>query len=405
MAIVWFVGARKLPFRRLYVLLLYISGGGGADRISMSQDVELDHVTMSFGAFTAVSDVSLTIKAGEFFSFLGPSGCGKTTILRMISGFNDPTGGVIRIGGQDMRGIGPNKRPTALIFQNLALFPLMTVWENIAFGLEVRGVSRAKRRRRAEELLDLIALTDAADKRVNELSGGQRQRVAIARALAVEPKVMLLDEPLSALDLKLRQHMRSELRAIQRRTGVTFIYITHDQGEALTMSDRVAVMSQGVIQQVAKSADIYNDPATPFVATFVGENNVFRGKVVAVDGEQAEVETASGRLRGRNRAGLAVGDAALLFARPERLSPRNDNRRDGGGSAMDKLNLLDLQLSHIDFEGNFANLFLTGRGERPIIMQMANDGTLPRLQSGETVPVGFAAADAVILPDGVLAAN
>jgi len=364
----------------------------------MSQDVELDHVTMNFGAFTAVKDVSLTIKAGEFFSFLGPSGCGKTTILRMISGFNDPTEGTIRIGGQDMRGIGPNARPTALIFQNLALFPLMTVWENIAFGLEARYVPRAKRRKRAEELLELIALTDAADKRVSQLSGGQRQRVAIARALAVEPKVMLLDEPLSALDLKLRQHMRAELRAIQRRTGVTFIYITHDQGEALTMSDRVAVMSQGVIQQVANAAEIYNDPATPFVATFVGENNIFRGTVVSIVGELAEIDTPSGRLRGRNRAGLSVGSAALLFARPERITPRN-------GAVTEEVNSLDLQLNHIDFEGNFANLFLTGAGERTIIMQMANNGSLPRLQSGETVPVSFAAADAVILPDGPLATS
>jgi spermidine/putrescine transport system ATP-binding protein len=374
----------------------------------MSQDIELDHVTMRFGDFVAVRDVSLTIKAGEFFSFLGPSGCGKTTILRMVSGFNDPTEGAIRIGGQDMRGIGPNKRPTALIFQNLALFPLMTVWENIAFGLEVRGIARSKRRQRAEELLDLIALPGTADKRVSELSGGQRQRVAIARALAVEPKVMLLDEPLSALDLKLRQHMRAELRAIQRRTGVTFIYITHDQGEALTMSDRVAVMSQGVIQQVAKSSDIYNDPATPFVATFVGENNVFRGKVAAVDGEFAALETRVGRLWGRNRNGLRVGDASLLFARPERIALTRE----------DMANRFDLRLSHIDFEGSFANLFLhnadaggdQGGGEQPareraIIVQVANDGGMPRLQPGDSVPLGFAAEDAVILAEGSLAAS
>ncbi len=376
----------------------------------MSQDIELDHVTMRFGNFVAVKDVSLTIKAGEFFSFLGPSGCGKTTILRMISGFNDPTEGVIRIGGQDMRGIGPNKRPTALIFQNLALFPLMTVWENIAFGLEVRGIARNKRRQRAEELLELIALPGTADKRVSELSGGQRQRVAIARALAVEPKVMLLDEPLSALDLKLRQHMRAELRAIQRRTGVTFIYITHDQGEALTMSDRVAVMSQGVIQQVANSSEIYNDPATPFVATFVGENNVFRGKVTAVNGEVAEIETGIGRLRGRNRSGLRAGDAALLFARPERISLAADQAA----------NRFDLRLSHIDFEGSFANLFLHGDDaaqavgqngaatsgrERAVIVQVANDGGMPHLRPGDKVPLGFAAEDAVILPDGSLAAG
>ena len=375
----------------------------------MSQDIQLDRVTMRFGDFVAVKDVSLTIHAGEFFSFLGPSGCGKTTILRMVSGFNEPSEGVIRIGGQDMAGIGPNKRPTALIFQNLALFPLMTVWENIAFGLEVRGVPKAKRRKRAEELLDLIALSGAAEKRVSELSGGQRQRVAIARALAVEPKVMLLDEPLSALDLKLRQHMRAELRAIQRRTGVTFIYITHDQGEALTMSDRVAVMSQGVIQQISKSSEIYNDPATPFVATFVGENNVFRGPVKAVDGDWATIETNHGQLRGRNRNGVKVGETALLFARPERLSLVN-------GAADAEMNRLDLTLGHVDFEGSFANLFLRSgagqageqggeQGGRGVIMQMSNDGGLPRLVPGEKLPVGFAAEDAVILADGPLAAH
>ncbi|WP_042693921.1 ABC transporter ATP-binding protein, partial [Azospirillum sp. B506] len=180
----------------------------------MSQDVQLDHVTMRFGDTVAVRDVSLTIGAGEFFSFLGPSGCGKTTILRMISGFMEPTDGAVRIGGRDMKGIGPNKRPTALIFQNLALFPLMTVADNIGFGLEVRGVPAADRKRRVRELLELVALPDTAEKRVTDLSGGQRQRIAIARALAVEPAVLLLDEPLSALDLKLRQHMRAELREL-----------------------------------------------------------------------------------------------------------------------------------------------------------------------------------------------
>ena len=213
----------------------------------MSEDVTLSKISMDFGKFRAVDKVDITIKAGEFFSFLGPSGCGKTTILRLISGFMDPTEGKVLIGGKDMAGARPNERPTALIFQNLALFPLMPIWENIAFGLEVRGVDKATRRAKAEELLKLVDLHESADKKVSQLSGGQKQRVAIARALAVEPKVMLLDEPLSALDLKLRQHMRAELRAIQKRTGVTFIYITHDQGEALAMSDRVGVMSQGEI--------------------------------------------------------------------------------------------------------------------------------------------------------------
>jgi spermidine/putrescine transport system ATP-binding protein len=361
------------------------------------ENIELDSVTMRFGAFTAVRDVNLTIEAGEFFSFLGPSGCGKTTLLRLISGFMEPTEGTVRIGGQDMRGVGPNKRPTVLIFQNLALFPLMSVADNIAFGLEVRGVDKAKRRKRAIELLELIAMPEAVDKKVSELSGGQRQRVAIARALAVEPKVMLLDEPLSALDLKLRQHMRAELRAIQKRTGVTFIYITHDQGEALTMSDRVGVMSQGVIQQVADPTTIYDRPATPFVASFVGENNPFFGRVTAIGEFGTELDTPIGRLRGSNGAGLSIGDEAVLFVRPERLALVG--KGDGNGGA----NVIETGVSHASFEGSFANIFLHGVDGREIVVNAVNDGTMPDLPSGERVRVSFAANDAVVLPRGDLA--
>src|SRR5215510_10509490 len=285
----------------------------------MSADVDLDSVTIRFGDFVAVKSATLNIKNGEFFSFLGPSGCGKTTILRTVSGFLDPSEGMVRIGGQDMRGIGPNKRPTALIFQNLALFPLMTVADNITYGLRVRGMPHAERMKSAEELLTLIALPGQGKKMVNELSGGQKQRVAIARALAVEPQVLLLDEPLSALDLKLRQHMRNELRLIQKRVGITFIYITHDQGEALTMSDRIAVMNAGVIEQIGDGKTIYDEPATAFVASFVGENNPFPGKVVRADNGTAIVETAFGALRGKNAGGLKSGDKAILFVRPESL--------------------------------------------------------------------------------------
>ncbi|HKF63793.1 MAG TPA: ATP-binding cassette domain-containing protein [Dongiaceae bacterium] len=260
----------------------------------MSADVELDRVTIRFGDFTAVNSATLKIENGEFFSFLGPSGCGKTTILRTISGFLEPSDGHVRIGGQDMRGIGPNKRPTALIFQNLALFPLMSVAQNIAYGLRVRGASRAEQRRRAEELLALIALPGQGGKKVSELSGGQKQRVAIARALAVEPEVLLLDEPLSALDLKLRQHMRNELRAIQKRVGITFIYITHDQGEALTMSDRIAVMNDGVIEQVGDGKTVYDDPATAFVAFLRGREQSLPG---AGDRGRWRLRSGGGRVR------------------------------------------------------------------------------------------------------------
>jgi spermidine/putrescine transport system ATP-binding protein len=353
----------------------------------MSQDVQLDHVTMRFGDTVAVRDVSLTIGAGEFFSFLGPSGCGKTTILRMISGFMEPTEGAVRIGGRDMRGIGPNKRPTALIFQNLALFPLMTVADNIGFGLEVRGVPAADRKRRVRELLELVALPDTADKRVTDLSGGQRQRIAIARALAVEPAVLLLDEPLSALDLKLRQHMRAELRELQKRTGVTFIYITHDQGEALTMSDRIGVMSRGVLEQVGDGKTIYDHPETAFVASFVGEANRFAGPVTQAADGWAVLDTAYGPLRGRNPRGLAVGDRATLFVRPERLAPE----RLGAGESD---NSLTARVSHSDFEGAFVNAFLDGG----LTVQMPHLGQEPAFVAGQTARLGFRAADAVVLP-------
>ncbi len=357
-------------------------------------DIQLERVSMRFGDFTAVQDANLEIKAGEFFSFLGPSGCGKTTILRLVSGFIEPTEGVVKIGGEDMRGIGPNKRPTALIFQNLALFPLMTVWENIAYGLRVRGASKTDQRRRADELLDLIALPGQGDKMVDELSGGQKQRVAIARALAVEPSVLLLDEPLSALDLKLRQHMRAELRAIQKRTGVTFIYITHDQGEALTMSDRVGVMSDGVLEQVDAPSAVYNDPDTAFVATFVGENNPFPGRVVETDVDYAIVDTDFGRLRARNKRRLILGDDAIVFARPERCRLVNGGPPD---------NVVTSTVDRLDLEGSYLNLFVKGSGRRDIVVHLTNNQDTTHLQPGNQVDIGFDADEAVALPRGEMA--
>ncbi len=361
----------------------------------MSADVELDHVTIRFGDFTAVNDANLRIEEGEFFSFLGPSGCGKTTILRAVSGFLDPSQGEVRIGGKNMWGIGPNKRPTALIFQNLALFPLMSVADNIAFGLEVRGVSKFERRKRADELLSLIALSDQGEKLVTALSGGQRQRVAIARALAVEPEVLLLDEPLSALDLKLRQHMRTELRAIQQRVGITFIYITHDQGEALTMSDRVAVMSAGVIQQIDDGTTIYNDPATAFVASFVGENNPFNGRVTKADNGFAVIDSTFGPLRGRNNQGLKEGDDAILFIRPEALSLAN-------GKANSE-NVVETVVVNEEFEGQFVKIYLKGEGPKDIGLSVINDASTELPEEGQTTRIVFDPDRAVVLPVGEMA--
>ncbi|HLF21251.1 MAG TPA: ABC transporter ATP-binding protein [Aestuariivirga sp.] len=359
----------------------------------MSAGIELDHVTVRFGQFTAVSGATIAIKGGEFFSFLGPSGCGKTTILRTVSGFLDPSEGAVRIGGRDMTGIGPNKRPTALIFQNLALFPLMTVAENITYGLRVRGVPKSERLRKAAELLNLIALPDQGKKLVSELSGGQKQRVAIARALAVQPQVLLLDEPLSALDLKLRQHMRNELRDIQQRVGITFIYITHDQGEALTMSDRIAVMNDGVIEQTADGKTVYDDPGTAFVASFVGENNPFVGKVVKADKDGAVIETAFGPLRGRNPKALKAGDRAILFVRPESL------KLGKGG----KDTSLASTVLNVAFEGNVTHVFLKGAAKKDITLTVGRHGGAKIPEQGSTAAIHYDAEYGLALPEGNMA--
>lgn len=366
----------------------------------MSADVQLENVWVRFGNFVAARDVNIHIQQGEFFTILGPSGCGKTTLLRAVSGFLEPSEGRVLIGGANMAGIGPNKRPTALIFQNLALFPLMSVWENITFALEVRGISKSQRLKRADELLELIALPGQGNKTVNELSGGQRQRVAIARALCAEPDVLLLDEPLSALDLKLRQHMRTELRAIQQRVGITFIYITHDQGEALTMSDHVAVMREGIIEQVADGNTIYDQPASAFIASFVGENNLFPGTVAAVNGQYVHVDTALGSLKAKQSqataARLAPGEEAFIFVRPESLKFVN-------GQAFD--NQITAKVAQQEFEGNFWQVFLDIGHTKPAKLSTVNNGRALEHQSGAEVQIGFSAEHAVALPVGPLAAE
>ena len=366
----------------------------------MSADVQLDNVWIRFGDFVAARDINIHIQEGEFFSFLGSSGCGKTTILRAVSGFSEPSEGRVLIGGKDMAGIGPNKRPTALIFQNLALFPLMKVWENITFSLEVAGVGKVERQKKADELLELIALPGQGDKLPSELSGGQKQRVAIARALCAEPDVLLLDEPLSALDLKLRQHMRTELRAIQQRVGITFIYITHDQGEALTMSDHVAVMSQGVIQQVGDGTTVYDNPETAFVASFVGENNLFKGKVSEISSDYAIVDTATGAIRARTSKGkerLSAGDEAYVFIRPESLKIANGGEFD---------NRIVAGIKQQEFEGSFWQVFFDVEGsDRDFKLSAVNDGGSLSHKVGDRVDLGFSADMAIATPAGELAAE
>jgi putative spermidine/putrescine transport system ATP-binding protein len=259
--------------------------------------VRLEGVRKSFGPVEAVRGVDLDIADGEFFSMLGPSGSGKTTVLRMIAGFETPTSGRILLAGKDVTGVPPFDRDVNTVFQDYALFPHMSLEQNVAYGLRVKGVGKAERTRRAREALERVRLPGFGDRRPSQLSGGQRQRVALARALVNEPRVLLLDEPLGALDLKLRQQMQVELKAIQRDVGITFVFVTHDQEEALTMSDRIAVFNEGLVEQVGTATQVYEQPATPFVAGFVGTTNL-------VDGEAAV---------------LLFGEAGTWSIRPERV--------------------------------------------------------------------------------------
>ncbi len=292
--------------------------------------VELQDVVKQFGDVVAVNHVSLQIRDGEFFSLLGPSGCGKTTTLRMIAGFEMPTGGAIYIHGERQGYRPPNKRPINTVFQNYALFPHMTVAENIAFGMEMQRTPKDEVKRRVAEALAMVRLSNMANRKPKQLSGGQQQRIALARALVNRPKVLLLDEPLGALDLKLRKAMQIELKALQEEVGITFIYVTHDQEEALTMSDRIAVMNNGIVHQVDVPDRIYEHPADRFVADFIGETNFIPVKVVSLS-PQIIVELASGEKipAGWAEEGIAVGENAILSIRPEKMTLLEEKEVDG----------------------------------------------------------------------------
>jgi spermidine/putrescine transport system ATP-binding protein len=289
-----------------------------------SISVELRDVVKRFGPVTAVDGVSLTVGRGEFLTLLGPSGCGKTSTLRLIAGFETPSSGEVLIEGRAMQNLPAYKRPVNTVFQNYALFPHMSVLENVAFGLRMKRVPVEERRQRAVDALSMVRLEGMERRKPGQLSGGQQQRVALARALANRPSVLLLDEPLGALDLKLRRAMQSELRTLNHEVGITFIYVTHDQEEALAMSDRIAVMSQGRIQQIGPSEEIYERPATRFVADFIGETNLLAGRVARVADGVAEVALAAGgvgcgRLSGAG-ASPAVEGQVTLAVRPERIA-------------------------------------------------------------------------------------
>ncbi len=311
----------------------------------MQIDLSVKKVTKKFKDFVAVDKVSFDVPDGQFFSILGPSGCGKTTLLRMIAGLTEPSEGSIEIRGKSMIGIPPNKRPVNLIFQHLALFPMMDVGENIAFGLKRRKENKAVIREKVNAILERVDLTGFGDKKVDQLSGGQRQRVAIARCLVLEPAVLLLDEPLGALDLKLREQMKVELKKLQAKVGTTFVYITHDQSEALVMSDHVAVMNQGVYEQIDTPQNLYSNPLTPFVAKFVGDNNAWSGKIRQCDDNSAEVETLDGNIfHTKLREVFQPGDDVDLFLRPEAMLIQPD-------SSLTDLNRFEVIVKDILFDG------------------------------------------------------
>ena len=307
-------------------------------------DVEFRAVTKRFGSLVAVNAVSLRVRKGEFLSLLGPSGCGKTTSLRMIAGFEQPDEGEVLIGGIDVAGTPPYKRDVNTVFQQYALFPHMSILDNVAYGLKQRKVGKRERHQRAGEALELVRLTGRDKHRPSMLSGGQQQRVALARALVMNPRVLLLDEPLGALDLKLRKEMQIELKRIQDQVGITFIYVTHDQEEALSMSDRVAVMSNGVVEQLDEPRRIYDHPLTPFVADFIGDMNFVDGDVVeAADGGFAVDAGAGVVIRGRGDT--ARGRRVRIGIRPERMvahpGPPDGTANTAAGEVLTKMYLGD----------------------------------------------------------------
>jgi len=282
--------------------------------------VRLDRVTKRFGDFTAVREMELEIPRGQFFTMLGPSGCGKTTTLRMVAGFEEPTEGRVYLDGDDITGQPAFRRPTNTVFQSYALFPHRSVEQNVAFGLQRQKVDKAEIKRRVGEELERVGLSPEAKRKPAQLSGGQQQRVALARALVNRPAVLLLDEPLGALDLKLRKQLQVELKRIQRDVGITFIYVTHDQEEALTMSDRIAVMNRGVVEQVSDPETVYEHPATTFVAGFIGVSNLMPGEVTSANGAGAALRLDAGpTVRTPEASGVTPGERAHAVVRPEKL--------------------------------------------------------------------------------------
>jgi putative spermidine/putrescine transport system ATP-binding protein len=349
--------------------------------------LELTDIQKRFGETVAVEGFNLAAERGEFVSFLGPSGCGKTTTLRMIAGFEKPTSGRISVDGVDITYRPPNQRNVGMVFQSYALFPNMTVGENIGFGLKVRKRSPEQIKKRVAELLELINLPDKGNRYPYQLSGGQQQRIALARALAFEPEVLLLDEPLSALDAKIRVALRVEIRSIQRQLGITTVYVTHDQEEALSLSDRVVVMSDGHIEQVGAPFEVYNFPATPFVASFVGTLNVLKASVV--DAASGSLTIAGQPVRIQRQFKASAGDAANIALRPEMVSL---------GDGPDGSNRVQGTVIDVSFLGSIVRIRVQLGTDGPIVsLDEFNEPTLKLPEIGSTITISFPADGPLVL--------
>ena len=357
--------------------------------------IELRGVSKRFDQVVALDGIDLAVRKGEFFSLLGPSGCGKSTTLNLIGGFETASGGALLIDGKPMGDTPAHLRPVNTVFQSYALFPHMSVIENVEFGLRMKKVPGPERRRMAADMLRLVSLEGMEERRPRQLSGGQRQRVALARALVNHPAVLLLDEPLGALDLKLRKHMQAELSRLQRKVGITFVYVTHDQEEALAMSDRIAVMDRGRVLQVGTPTEIYGDPAAAFVMEFIGSPNVFAGRVEAVRGDAAQVAVdGAGLMRGRCVGGIERGAAARVMIRPERV-------RLSATPPPDAASLVTGRVSKVANLGFITHYFVRLSDRFDALAYRLNDdagGAGPRFDEGQEVHLWWDESDARVFP-------